>query len=268
MKKIGKAFWLTILVVTHVIELTAQEKTTFDFKRIEDNSFLLEEAYNQEPNVIQHISAFQYMKDKTWSYSFTEEWPVFSQKHQLSTTIPIMNQDYGGLGDILLNYRYQAIFTERWAFSPRLSFVLPTGDYKKNLGSGTMGYQINLPVSFICSRNIVTHYNLGSTITPNMKDITGAKFENTSFNYGASTIILLTETFNLMFEIAGTTDISIYDKMNKTITKSLFINPGLRYAINCKSGLQIVPGIAVPIGIGSSKGEIGLFGYLSFEHPL
>ena len=66
---------------------TAEE---FDFKRIEDNSFLIEEAYNQEPGVIQHISGFQYMKDKTWLCTFTDEWPVSGQEHQLSVTIPVL----------------------------------------------------------------------------------------------------------------------------------------------------------------------------------
>jgi hypothetical protein len=48
---------------------------------------------------------------------------------------------------------------------------------------------------------------------------------------------------------------------------SLVINPGMRWAYNFKSGLQIVPGIAVPIGVGPSRGEKGIFLYLSFEHP-
>jgi len=38
-------------------------------------------------------------------------------------------------------------------------------------------------------------------------------------------------------------------------------NPGF------KNGLQIVPGVAMPIGIGPSAGETGVFLYLSFEHP-
>lgn len=31
-------------------------------KKIQDNSFLIEEAYNQEDGVIQHIQTFQYMR--------------------------------------------------------------------------------------------------------------------------------------------------------------------------------------------------------------
>ncbi len=257
---------ISLLLIT-TNQLIAQTENKYDFKRIEDNSFLLEEAINQEPGVIQHISAFQYMNNKTWAYSFTEEWPVPGQKHQLSTTIPIMNTGNSGIGDVALNYRYQAIFTNRLAFSPRLSLLFPSGNYKKGLGNGVIGYQVNLPVTFICSRKLVTHYNLGTTITPNAKTPINTEFNSSNINYGASAIVLITETFNFMFEVAGNTT---YIKSNSTSTtlNSLFINPGFRFAINCKSGLQIVPGFAVPIGIGDSNGDIGVFAYLSFEHLL
>jgi len=45
------------------------------------------------------------------------------------------------------------------------------------------------------------------------------------------------------------------------------LNPGIRWAYNFKNGLQIVPGIALPFGVGPSKGEKGIFLYLSLEHP-
>ena len=48
---------------------------------------------------------------------------------------------------------------------------------------------------------------------------------------------------------------------------TFLLNPGIRWAYNFKNGLQIVPGIAMPIGIGPSAGEKGVFLYLSFEHP-
>ncbi|HWH76104.1 MAG TPA: hypothetical protein VNT76_01990, partial [Candidatus Binatus sp.] len=48
---------------------------------IEDNSFLIEEAYNQEAGVVQHIWNAIYTKSGRshgWNFSFTQEWPVFS----------------------------------------------------------------------------------------------------------------------------------------------------------------------------------------------
>ena len=47
---------------------------------IQDNSFLIEEAYNQEPGVVQHISTFQRaVPTGQWQYTFTDEWPAWSQ---------------------------------------------------------------------------------------------------------------------------------------------------------------------------------------------
>src|SRR4030042_4709620 len=70
--------------------------------KIQDNSFLIEEAYNQEDRVVQHIQAFQLMKDETWAYSFTQEWPASRQAHQLSYTIPASRTaaPESGMGDI------------------------------------------------------------------------------------------------------------------------------------------------------------------------
>src|SRR5258707_12401169 len=106
-------------------------------KGIQDNSFFVEEAYNQEPGVVQHIfnlPSFFTGHEKDISPSFTQEWPIFTQRHQFSYTIPYTFVENGGwengLADIRLNYRFQALMeTERTpAFAPRFSFVTPTGD--------------------------------------------------------------------------------------------------------------------------------------------
>jgi hypothetical protein len=49
-------------------------------------------------------------------------------------------------------------------------------------------------------------------------------------------------------------------------SSATYISPGVRWAYNFQSGLQIVPGVALPIGIGGSAGEKGILLYLSFEH--
>lgn len=250
-----------------VNNITGQTVNKFDFERIEDNSFLIEEAYNQDPGVIQHISSFQYMNDHTWSYTFTDEWPVPGRTHQLSASIPVINNGKTGLSDILLNYRYQAIYRNRFAFAPRFSFILPTGNYKNGLGNGVVGYQLMLPFSFLLSRKVATHYNAGITIIPNAKDQSGARYDLTTFNYGFSSILLLSKNFNFMIEVQGNSTTSSTSYRQDIKTRTLFINPGIRYAFNFKSGLQIVPGFAFPVGLGASSGNHGVFGYLSFEHP-
>jgi len=167
-KKVWGALALFLSVSAHAV---AEEET----KKIADNSFLLEEAYNQEKGVVQHIQSFMYMhKTHDWAYTFTQEWPFFDETHQLSYTIPINRVSdpsrTTGLGDILLNYRYQAILKDKVAFSPRLSIILPTGDYKDGLGTDSVGIQANLPLSLEIGDNVVTHWNLGATYTPNSKE--------------------------------------------------------------------------------------------------
>jgi len=85
-------------------------------------------------------------------------------------------------------------------------------------------------------------------------------------NYGASAIFLASKNLNLMLEVVGGTEQTVQGNGVTADENSLFASPGLRYAIDL-GNLQIVPGIAFPIGFGPSKGEYGVFAYLSFEHP-
>jgi len=53
--------------------------------------------------------------------------------------------------------------------------------------------------------------------------------------------------------------------------RALTVSPGLRYAFNFASGLQVVPGVAVPVtmrgALDAIDADTGVFLYLSFEHP-
>jgi hypothetical protein len=238
---------------------------------IQDNSFLLEEAYNQEPGVIQHISAFNRSAETgAWTYSFTEEWPVRGQTHQASVTFNYADLRAGsetrGIGDVLLNYRWQAVGSGETpvAFAPRLTAVLPSGDAERGLGNGGLGVEVNLPLSVTLSDRFVSHVNLGGRYVPSADTELGSG-ELASFTVGQSFIFLAHRKLNFMVEtVYSSTDIVARD--GNARTESLTVNPGLRAAIDV-GGLQIVPGVAVPIGIGPSRGDNGLFFYVSFEHP-
>lgn len=195
-----------------------------------------------------------------------------TQAHQLAYSIPVLKNPKpgreSGIGDVSLNYRYQAVLKEGIALAPSFSLILPTGDYKRGLGTDTVGYKLNIPLSVELSDKVVTHWNMGLTFTPNAKEPGGAKADTVSFNYGASVVYLLTENFNLMLEAVGTSDEAVEADGSTTQEDSFLINPGFRYAFNFKSGLQIVPGVSFPIGIGPSNGDYGVFAYLSLEHSL
>jgi hypothetical protein len=266
--EMNRTGWLMALVVMGIglSGALAQEAS-----KIRDNSFLIEEAYNQEPGVIQHIQSFQYMSDGSWNYTFTDEWPVPRETHQLSITVPIdhvkSDDTATGLGDVLLNYRYQLLLKDPVALAPRLSLILPTGDEEKGLGDGAVGFQANIPLSVEMGDRWVTHWNLGTTYIPGAKGPPGMRRDTTSFNYGGSVIYLASENFNLLVEAAGSSNESIRDDGLVGREDAVLINPGVRFALNYASGLQVVPGIGVPIGTGASAGEYGVFLYLSFEHP-
>lgn len=243
---------------------------------IQDNSFLLEEAYNQEDGVVQHINTFtRYRQSKDWLFTFTEEVPVPTQKHQLSITVPFQRLEASldgrrAFGDVALNYRYQLLGDGEAtvAFSPRLSLLLPTGDEKQMRGNGALGYQVNLPLSVMLSKSFVTHINLGSTFTPKAKNGLSEQADLSAWNFGQSFIWLARPTFNAMLEFAYNSGEQVVGPGMKERVNTFFVNPGFRWAFNFKNGLQVVPGISVPIGIGPSKGERAIFLYLSFEHPL
>jgi hypothetical protein len=69
-----------------------------------------------------------------------------------------------------------------------------------------------------------------------------------------------------MLEIVYSRGSEVVAEDRTNTAESLVVAPGFRAAINLKSGLQIVPGFSVPLGVGPSDGERGFFLYLSFEH--
>ncbi len=235
---------------------------------IRDNSFLIEEAYNQEPRVVQHINAFVRPRSGgEWLYAFTQEWPVGSARHQISFTLPV--QHLSGLtrvADIALNYRYQLVGPGgRTAVAPRLSLFLPTGDYEQRVGAGAWGVQVNLPVSVAIGARLATHWNAGATLTPSARDAQGQEATIRAFNFGASAILLI-RPVNLVLEAVWIRGEEVRAPGSAVWREELFINPGVRWAYDFANGLQIVPGLSFPIGVGASRGEDGAVFYLSFEH--
>jgi len=273
------------------------ESPTRPVDGIRDNSFLIEEAYNQPPGVVQHIFTGRLGLDddpgdrtRTWDLSFTQEWPVFSQTHQLSYTIPYSFVDpdaehESGIGDVLLNYRYQLLMDEgAWpAFAPRFSVIIPSGDDDRGFGAGTVGYQFNLPISKTVSERMYVNFNAGLTYFPNA-DIGLSDGDRSfgldlfSYSLGGSVIYAVTEEFNVLLEVVWNSDEGLQEKektrrgekyffADRDRSEDVVISPGLRWAINLPGDLQIVPGLAFPIGLSDDAFDYGVFFYLSIEHP-
>ena len=254
-----------------VLPLTAY-RSPLTAVQIQDNSFLVEEAYNQESGVVQHISTFARPSGgDAWAYSFTQEWPLGGISHQLSYTIPVENiEGFGtGIGDVALNYRHQLLGNPEAAtvFAPRLSLLLPTGDHEEGRGAGAVGLQTNLPLSLVLAPYLVTHWNAGATLTPSARSPLGEEATTASFNLGASAIWLVHPSFNLMVEALWLSTASVVSAGRTGRDESVLLNPGFRGAFNLANDLQIVPGVAYTFDLGSGPDEDALFVYLSFEHP-
>jgi len=242
---------------------------------IQDNSFLIEEAYNQEKGIVQHISGFTRQRDGSWVFMFTDEWPLFSLKHQLSVTflgghVRESQPDIGRkFGDVALNYRYQLLGDgdARVAIAPRITLWIPAGPQDIGLRSGGAGLQVNVPVSIVLHDKLVTHLNAGFAYFPSARNALGERARLHAYNFGDSLIWLVKDRFNLMLEAVYAKSDFVAAARRTGHDYSFTLVPGFRWAYNFSSGLQIVPGVGVPLGVGPSHGERGILLYLSFEHP-
>jgi hypothetical protein len=239
---------------------------------IMDNSFLIEEAYNQEWGVVQHISLFSRVRGGSWAYAFTQEWPYRGQRHQLSYTVPVLHAgDAGGgstgPGDVAFNYRLQLVGGEsRLWVAPRLSVTLPTGRWQAGRGAGVAGVQVALPMSLEVSPRLAAHLNAGVSLLPRARGANGDRATLTSYAAGASVIFYLSSSINLMLESIAEDVPEIIGPGLTARRTSVFVSPGIRWAHNFRSGLQVVPGLAYARGLGQAGDDSRVLVYLSFEH--
>lgn len=271
MKNVRRATPLAAILAL-AVPAFAEEKDPRIAAAIQDNSFLIEEAYNQEAGVVQHIQTLRRVR-RDWFYGFTQEWPLGSQAHQFSYSVPYsrLRNDEGqhtrGVGDVMLNYRPQIWYESATmpGFAPRMSLILPTGNSNKGTGDGSYGVQFNAAFSKIVSDRVTLHANAGMT---RLFDVDG--HQPTSFGAGGSAIYAVSRNFNLMLEMRGDWEQSVNAERALEREFTFTISPGARYALNFPelANLQVVTGFATPIAFTREvdKPDVGLFFYLSFEH--
>lgn len=212
-----------------------------------DNSFLIEESFNQERGVFQNIFSWTHDRGRAWAASFTQEWPAPGIVHQISYTIPFASiGDATGVGDVLVNYRYRLREeTEAGpAIAPRLSLIVPTGNAADGLGDDVFGIQINVPASKQF-RDLYVHANVGVTWRPDVQRTP---------HVGGSAIWRLSPTFHLMLEALA------------EFVESTTVSPGFRRGWNFGDH-QVVVGAAVPFTREDGETRAALLAYFSYELP-
>ena len=267
--------------VLYSIPARAAEKSPIEL--VEDHGFFIEEAYNQEVGTVQHVFTAVYNNDsrrRGWSFSFSQEWPLFSEDHQLSYTIPSFHVREGadriyGLGDILLGYRYQAVNEGdiKPAFAPELSLIAPSGNRDRGTGDGVWGYEWTLPFSKKLGSRFAAHANFGLTYLPRARARLGGssgplspRHSLVSYRVGASGIFALFPRFHVMLEWVGDFEESIDDGGRAVREFKPIISPGFRAAVLHYEMLQVVLGAAAPIGLNRKADNHGAFLYFSVEH--
>ncbi len=235
--------------------------------RIEDNSFLVEEAYNQEPRIIQHIFGFQrFQWTRDWILGFTEEWPFFGQADQVSVSVAALRVDgTAGAGDLLLNYRREVHRGESVVFTGRLSAIVPVGDAAGGRGVGGAGLQLNFPLSVLLGPSLVSHTNAGATWVPR-GEIGGVSGSYLGYNLGQSVVWLVHRKLNFLMEAVwtgATWSLPGADARQRSLT----LSPGFRHLVEIGE-VDLVWGAALPVGVGPSAGDRSYFLYMSVEHSI
>jgi len=265
------------------------DETTEDAPgHIRDNAFLVEEAFNQETGVAQHIfnwiiswDRMSEVRTRDFVANYTMELPIGSQKHQFSFTPQFLSsfekpdgqpaEQQADIGDTFLNYRYQLLANDDFLWcAPRFTLIIPTADERFGLGTGKVGYQVNLPISRYGDR-FDFHFNVGGTIIPDVSlpanggpprgphDLRACNVGASSFWKPRTDLNFFTETL-----VVWTEDIN--DLGDRQTDSQVFINPGVRYAICQFDEVEWVIGTSLPIGLTSETPDIGLFAYMSVEH--
>lgn len=251
---------------------------------IQDNSFFVEEAFNQDAGVVQTLYGGVFLQSSGWAMTFTQEWPVPDRKNQLSYTIPVNRLNGAdGLGDIALNYRYQLTGEGpgRPAISPRLTVLCPTGNTGRGLGVGAWGVQMNVPASKQV-RDFYFHGNVGLTWYPRVRaDVyyqVGTNVAGTPSTTAApdvalvspfiagSTIYRLKPMLNLMLESVLSWQEAVTGPGRADYSKVATLSPGVRGGWNIGSA-QVIVGAAFPVTFGPGSTDVGVFTYFSYEAP-
>lgn len=232
---------------------------------ITDNSFLVEEAFNQGPGIFQTIVTFQADRPGEWDAAVTEEWPLGGQRHQISYTIPFSGHSAGsGLGDIAVHYRLQVWDEDgrRPALSPRVSLIVPSGEVSRDLGAGHPGWEVNLPVSRQFS-DVYLHANAGFTHFPKAA-ISQQTYNLFTPRLAGSVIWQAAPMFHLMLESVLEWDDQAEAPGVTRRDREVTVLPGLRTGWNAGSSQTIV-GIGAPLTRAGDRWHSALMLYLSYE---
>lgn len=238
--------------------LAAQEED--ESPAIEVSGMLVEEAYNQEPGQVQQIVRFQVMKGGLWSGDYTQEWPLRSERHQLDLEVGAAHHD--GLSSLGAGYRYTVLGDEDapLTVSPGLEIAWGREEAEDGGTENEWELELALPASLRLAERLTSNTSLGVAFQLGEEDA------EPGYTVGQGLFWRATPRLNLVVEAVWSRGESPFGDAEAE-EESLVVSPGLQYAVVLREGLQVVPGIAFPIGAGPSEGKRAVMLYFSVEHP-
>ena len=236
-----------------------------------DNSFLVEEAFNQEAGIFQNIADMVFV-DGNWGFNFTQEWPASSRRsiscrtrcrRSTTETDPASAIRKSTIG---ISYGWRArtagIFAARQpggadgrrAATPRIRIAGPAGQ----------------PAVQQAGNDWYWHWNAGVTWLPRAESLDPAPNTDTRVDLmspflAASGIYRVRQMFNLMLESVLRFD-ELVDETGTRRETAFILSPGFRGGWNIGEQ-QLIVGAAVPITWVDGETEPGLLLYLSYELP-
>lgn len=237
---------------------------------IQDNSFLIEEAYNQDPGVYQFINIYQHdFKTGLYYSTLQGEIPLWSREHQFSFSLPARKTaaSVESLGDLSLNYRYQNYNKDGTMVAQRFGAIVPTGKVNKNTSYNSVGFAWMQAVTFSLSNQFQMHVNLGLNMTPAARTKGYSQREMlTGFTTGVGIVYKHSDKVNFLTEFLYDTQEDFDEKGDTSSNPTITINPGARFDIDLSiEKTQVVPGISFPVTVGNDEVHTGVLFYLSFE---
>jgi hypothetical protein len=240
-----------------------------------DDSYLVENANNVAPGHLHSITTCMVSRapGKDTACGLTQEISTGGGKHLFSYTASYSFLDSNrvkGVGDVALTYRRQLTGEEDWAVvSPRFTVFIPTGNVNKGLGSGSLGFQFNLPVTKRLSESFLANFNAGTTIFPSVKgqDETGRDIKRaiTAYNVGGSLVWVAHKNFNPLIEYVENFASEIGETGRVVRFNEHVVSPGAGFA--WKFGeIKVSPGIAIPVTFSRGEVRTGVLFYIGIEN--
>lgn len=123
-----------------------------------------------------------------------------------------------------------------------------------------------VPVGVMLTSRFGSNSSAELTYTKSAKNSEGERADTIGYEIGQSFVWFAKPKLNFLVEAVWERSQEVIGHRSVKDEHEFLVSPGVRWAWVFKNGLIVSPGVAVPIGIGPSTGERGIFFYIAFEH--